>query len=50
MDLDSLSEVEQIAMWYVLRENFTDMLKSDDEDNDTAGYVGRALADQLVYG
>jgi hypothetical protein len=51
MDLEALSEREQIVMWYILRENLTEMLKSeDDEDNDMAGYVGRALADKLVYG
>lgn len=51
MDLDALSEREQIVLWYALRENITEMLKGEDgEDTDTAGYVGRALADQLVYG
>lgn len=49
MDVDELSEKEKVVMWYTLRELFTDMLKGEtDEENDVAGYVGRAMADGIV--
>lgn len=52
MDLNSLSGArEEMAAWYVLREGFTEMLKSEkDEEDDSAPYVARALADEIVYG
>lgn len=50
MNLDHLSDREKIVMWSILRENFFEMFKEDEEDNIISGHFAQAIAAKIVYG